>query len=372
MAYVTGSHNFKVGFTSDEGFNDESRARNHRDELDYDFLNGLPNRIQYRALPHFQQERMRETGLFAQDAWTVRNLTLTGGIRWDYVVGSFPSADLPAGLYVPARHVDAQSGVPQWSDISPRFGAAWNVFGDGRTAVRFSMGRYVSLTGSNLTRSFHPFSSSVVTAFRNWNDLMFPVGDPRRGNYIPDCDLKNFSVNGECQGMSSQFFGQFQPQATLFDDSVTKGNRFHTWDTNVEVQHELIPGLGLSVGYNQNWDRNFTVTENVLFKPADYDEFCITAPVDARLPNGGGYEQCGFYDVKPALFGQGQQRTTLSKEFGNQKRTWHGFSFAADGRLPRGISIGGGIGCRTKRGRSVLCGGSAGFAVLSCRDGVGE
>ena len=73
-----------------------------------------------------------------------------------------------------------------------------DVFGNGRTAIKASIGRFNQLTRSDLTRRFHPFSSSINSANRTWNDFTYPAGDPRNGNYIPDCELANFSTNGEC------------------------------------------------------------------------------------------------------------------------------------------------------------------------------
>ena len=81
------------------------------------------------------------------------------------------------------------------------------------------------------------------------------------------------------------------------------GNRGYNWQGAVSFQHELVTGLGLSVGYYRTWYGNFYVTDNILVSAADYDSYCITAPNDPRLPNGG--EQiCGLLDVKPAKFGQ--------------------------------------------------------------------
>jgi hypothetical protein len=310
--------------------------------LNYDFLNGKPNRIQYFAGPFFQQERQNhEIGLFAQDAWKVQRLTLNLGLRWDYITMGFPSADLPAGLWVPARHVDAVSGVPQWSDINPRLGVSLDVFGNGRTALKASIGRFNQLSRSDMTRRFHPFTSSISNANRNWTDV--------NGNFIPDCDLHNFSAQdlsargGDiCGPISAVNFGKFIPTATIFDDSVIKANRDFLWDINVQLDHEVVHGLSVNAGYNHNWDGNFVIQENTLLSPQDFDEFCITAPTDPRLPTSG-QQLCGYYDVKPALFGLGTLRVTNSKEFGTQKRYWDGIVLGANGRLPHGITVGGGL-----------------------------
>jgi len=336
-AYVTGTHNLKVGVSNETGFNDEGRDNNHRDGLSYDFLNGRPARIQYRALPFFQQERQNlELGIFAQDAWTVTDrLTLTLGLRFDWVRMGFPEADLPAGPFVPERHVDALAGVPDWKDINPRYGFAYDVFGNGRTAIRFSGGRYNQLSRSDMTRRFHPFTSSISTANRTWNDA--------DADYTPDCDLANFSPNGECGPISNQFFGQFRPQATQFDEDVISDNRDFLWDYNLEVQHEVTRGLSVSVGYNYNFDGAYQVTDNLAVGPENYDEFCVQVPADSRIPGGGGYEQCGYYDINPAFFGVGELFVTDSDKFGEYKRYWHGFTISANGRLPYGITLGGGI-----------------------------
>ena len=337
VSYVTGTHNVKVGMTLEQAFNDESRSRNNTtDGLNYDFLNGRPSRIQYYAQPYFQQERMNaELGLFAQDAWTIKRLTLNLGIRLDYVTMGYPAASLPAGPFVPARQVSELKGVPQWTDINPRAGFAYDVFGNGRTAVKFSVGRYNELSRSDLTRRFHPFASSVFSAFRNWTDT--------NNDYIPQCNLADFTANGECGVISNVNFGKFLPQATQFTDAVTKDNRDFLWDINTEVVHELIKGLSLSFVYNHNWDGSFTVTDNLAVGPSDFDEFCVTVPTDSRLPNSG-QKLCGFYDIKPALFGVGNLRVANAKEYGAKpQRYWDGFTISANGRLPKQITLGGGL-----------------------------
>ena len=356
MSYVTGTHNIKVGVTDEQGFNDESRSRNNQlncpttcDGLNYQFLNGKPAGIDYYALPFQQAIRQNmELGIYAQDAWKIQRVTLNLGIRYDRISMGFPSADLPAGLWVPARHADARSGIPTWNDINPRIGAAIDVFGNGRTALRTSLGRYNQLSRADFTIRFHPFNSSINNASRTWTDT--------NGNYIPDCNLKDFtrqdlSASGGdiCGVISNVNFGTFNPSAVTFDDSTVTKNRDFLWDYNIDLQHEIIHGLSLDVGYNHNWDGNFTVTDNTAVDPSSFDEFCITVPNDPRL-EGAGTQRCGFYDIQPQLQGLGTLNVINAKSFvgknGNTAlpyRHWDGFWINMDGRLPRNIRVSGGI-----------------------------
>ena len=355
LSYVTGTHNMKFGVTDEQAFNDESRSRNNTvDGLNYDFLNGKPIRLQYYGLPFLQQERQNlELGVFAQDAWKIQRITLNLGVRWDRVSMGFPSASLPAGLFVPARQVTQVKGVPLWNDINPRAGVAWDVLGNGRTAVKFSAGRYNQLSRSDLTRRFHPFSSSVNSAFRTWTDS--------NGNYTPDCDVQNFaaqdlSLSGGdvCGAISNPAFGQFNPSSTTFNQDVLSANRDFLWDINADFQHEITHGLSVNFSYNHNWDGNFTTVQRIVngvaLGPDAYDEFCITVPTDSRLSTSG-QQRCGFYDIKPALFSTPFTINVLNAKNlvgknGNTKlpyRHWDGFTIGMDGKLPYNVKVGGGL-----------------------------
>src|SRR6185436_1863069 len=113
-----------------------------------------------------------------------------------------------------------------------------------------------------------------------------------------------FAANNECLAISDSNFGKLNPRATTFSDNALHGwgNRPQYWEWGTELQRQIRPGLVMNVEYFHNWTRNFVVTDNILVGPADYSEYCITAPLDARLPGGGGFRQCGLYDVAPAKF----------------------------------------------------------------------
>jgi hypothetical protein len=119
-------------------------------------------------------------------------------------------------------------------------------------------------------------------------------------------------------------------------------NRGYNWETSAALQHELFARTSVNVGYFRRWYGNQRVTDNLLLGAADYDPYCITAPRDSRLPDGGGYQVCGLFDVKPAKFGQLDQSITLSENFGEQKEIYNGVDVTLNARLQNGIVVSGG------------------------------
>src|SRR5207237_5027576 len=109
--------------------------------------------------------------------------------------------------------------------------------------------------------------------------------------------------------------------------------RGDNWQGSVSALHELRPGMALTVGYFRAAYGNFTVTDNLAVTPADYTPYCISAPTDARLPGGGGYQVCGLYDVNPTAFGQVNNLVTRASQFGNQTEVYNGFDLVINARF---------------------------------------
>jgi hypothetical protein len=322
-------------------------------DMTYLFVNGVPNRITLQVQPRYIHTKLNQaTGIFVTDRWTKERLTLTLGLRFDYNNGSVPAQDQPAGRFLGARHFDEVTDVPNWKDLSPRLGVAYDLFGDGRTAVKASLSRYVSggpITATALAAN--PVATTVNNANRNWTDL--------NGNFLPECDFLNPVANGECGPLGNRSFGQ-NVVTTVLDPAITQGFgvRPHNWETTVILQHELAPSVGLNVGYYHRQYGHFTVTDNTLVTPADYDPYCVTTPNDPRLPGGGGQEICGYYDVNPAKFGQFFGSVTRADQFGRWEDVYDGVDVSVTSRLGGGIVLQGGTS--TGRQRVKTC-----FAVDS-------
>jgi len=338
VSYVTGSHAFKVGIQNEQGIHDSNESTINPDfPVSYRFQNGVPVQLTMYASPYEQLNRLKaDLGVFAQDTWRIQRLSLNLGLRFDYLNAGVKAQQAAANPFLPARSFEALVKVPEWFDLSPRVGASYDLFGNGRTALKFSAGKYMVASNGEIAKALNPFVTSVNSVNRAWTD--------RDGDFFPDCDLVNPAANGECGVFSNTAFGQ-QRVTTQYSEQISRGfsNRDYLWDVAAEIQHQIGPKLSTSFGYYRNWYGNFAVTDNVLVGPGDYDPYCITAPTDSRLPGGGGYEVCGLYDIKPAKFGQVDNLVRPARDFGNQQRVSDFFQINANTRFDNGIRIGGGF-----------------------------
>jgi hypothetical protein len=351
VSYVTGSHAFKVGFTTQEAWHhayyDDSPQYGVKvgigpGVVSYTFLNGLPASITQYAEPVIFSERLKvNLGLYAQDQWTFKRLTLNYGIRYDYFNAYVPVQDLPAGLFVPARHYDQVNCVPCWKDINPRFAASYDLFGEGRTAVKVNIGRFVAADIYTMVRANNPVTRAVLSATRTWTDS--------NGNFTPDCDLtnpaaQNLTAGGGdiCGALNPTTFGLNNPSANIYDPNTILGfgARSYNWQKSVQVQHQLRRNIGLNVGYFRTSWGAVQKTENTAYTPGDFNSYCVTAPADPRLPGGGGNQICGLFDVTPNKFGA--IANVVSRD-DKSIEVYNGFDVVLDVRLPKGFNVNGGV-----------------------------
>ena len=163
-------------------------------------------------------------------------------------------------------------------------------------------------------------------------------------DYVPDCDLSLAGANGECGALANSNFGTVNPGAS-FDPEIIAGwgKRFYNWEFSGGIQHQLLAGVSLDVSYYRRWFGNFTVTDNTLVAPSDYTPFSITAPLDPRLPGGGGYTIGGLFDLNPNKVGQVSDLITFGDNYGKMLRHWDGVDVSLAMRPRNGLMVQGGI-----------------------------
>ena len=296
----------------------------------------VPVSVRIWSVPTGNRGSVKNLGAYAQDQWTVKKLTLNLALRYDQFLGSVPAQHLIAGPFVPARDFPAVSDDPNFKNLNPRVGAAYDLLGNGKTALKVSLGRYMPIV-SGVTNN--PVSNQAASATRTWNDA--------NGNYVPDCvlDASVPGANGECGRLSDQTFGQVKAGNTTFAaDALTGFNRqSYNWQGSASIQQELRPGMALNVGYFRTWYGGFLATDNQAVTAAAFETYCIKAPVDGRLPGGGGNQICGLYDVKPTSFGQVSNLVTQASNYGNQTEVYNGVDITLNARFGQGGQFSGGL-----------------------------
>jgi hypothetical protein len=349
ISYITGAHNMKVGYMG--GFSNPSQGYyNFTPFVQYRFAGGIPNQLTQTAIfggtGASAVEFVRNlvpTSFFAQDQWTTNRLTLQGGLRYDHILTSYPDSCaggpsyplMPVQICYPARSTEGVS----WTDVTPRLGASYDLFGNGRTAVKFNIGKYVqALTASNSDMDLNPLIRLNLQTTRTWNDR---GGLGINGDYVPQCDLLNPAANGECGAMDNQNFGKdFFTRTSDMNFIHGYGVRPYNWEMALSVQQEVAPRIAITAGLYRRWFGNFYTLDNTLTSASDYTQFSVPIPLDPRLPGGGGGVVPGVYNLNLNKVGQVQDLVESDSVAGAQPtENWQGVDLAVNARLRNGLTV---------------------------------
>ncbi|HEU4687256.1 MAG TPA: hypothetical protein VFS23_02790, partial [Vicinamibacterales bacterium] len=353
-SYVTGSHALKVGYQGAY-----IRVNNWflvpESQLSYRFNQGVPNQFTFRLPEWHQADRTSTAALYAQDSWTRGRLTLQGALRydraWSFSPAEFNGTELTSKFNPAPITFPRTPGVDSFNDITTRIGAAYDVFGTGRTALKFNLGHYLdAATNDSEYTSNSPAARIVRTAMRNWQDT--------NRNKVIDCDIMNFAANGECAALTGDAlnFGSASGNVTQVNQATLRGwgVRQNDWQWGITLQQEVIPRVSAEVAYNRRWFKGAKVTDDTLRGPEDYQQFTIAAPLDPRLPDGGGYPITVAMVTAAAAARGTQNYVTFETDFGPERTLyWHGVDFTVNARIREGLTLQ--LGTQTGRTTEDTC-----------------
>ena len=270
-SYVTGAHAAKFGVQFDWGYDHQPYQREHGSVL-YTFRDGVPISLTVTNSPRNYWGNYRNMGFFAQDQWTTEapHRERRTPLRLPHRIHQ--RADERPRAVRAAHHVAEVEDIPSWKDISPRLGLVYDLFGNGKTALKATFNRYVTASTVVFSTQNNPLTFNS-TATRQWTD--------GNSDFIPQ--------EVELGPLSNRNFGTAVPTTRVDDDiRLGWGARPYNWEMSGGVQHQLFTGVGVNASFIRRSYGSFFVTDNLAMTPADYDQFCITAPNDNRLPNAGG------------------------------------------------------------------------------------
>jgi hypothetical protein len=357
-SYVTGAHSLKFGYQGN-WWRDDREIHANTQDLAYTFTRGIPNTITEYANPYFNNGRAAMTSFFVQDQWTVKRLTVQAALRYDHPWSWFPAVTQPKGQFFPGVDFARADGVTGYNDITPRFGAAYDLFGTGKTALKVSVGKYLQgASVGNLVANSNPslrIPGGALAAFANPNVTRQWLDNNQ--NKIPDCNLQNPNPQSPtttgsidtCGVISNVAFGSNQFVGANFDPGVLSGwgVRPSDWSYGVSVQQQLFARASIEVGYYRRTFTQFTtggtVTDDLNISPSDLTPFFLTAPTDSRLPGGGGQVIGPLYNKTPAAAARVQNLLVKStKDVGDDTRVFNGVDVNINVRSAKGFSFSGG------------------------------
>ena len=336
--YVTGSHNVKVGLQSRSGVNSVVTESNA--DLVQRYRSGVPDSVLVRNAPLYAREGMLhldpDLGLYAQDSWRVKRLTVNPGIRYYYLHESVDPGVAPAGRFVPARTFPGIPDLLSWKNVAPRIGAAYDLTGDSKTALKFSVSKYYASV-TNQYSFYRPLTNQTDT--RNWSDLN---GD-------------DIAQDNEIGPSSNSKFG-LSPERRRDPELKRPSNV----EYNVAIDRQLTSSISVSGAWFKRSFSDFSKTDNLLIAPSDYAAVQVTNP----LTN----QPMTIYNLNRAKLGLSDVLDTTASDSDLNRREYSGFEATFNARLPLGASMFG--GWWSDRDITVACDGDDPNTFIFCDQSV--
>ena len=282
VAYVTGAHSMKVGYEGKMQYSDTTSYQNTQD-ITYTFRNGSPTSLtMLGSNPLTGSIVTHSEALYAQEQWTLGRLTLQGGLRYDYTSSYYPEQRFGGTKYHPAVFVfpeDTTGGITGFHDLNTRVSVVYDVFGNGKTAVKFHAGRYLdTASASGRYQLGNPISRIQTTVGRSWTDS--------ERDFNPDCDLLNpaaqnhTAVGGDiCGAWNNTTFGK-EVFTTTYDPDMFRGwfTRPMEWRLGAGVQQQILPRMSVEADFHRRWIDKWTLIHNRAAGHADFRSVFVSVP----------------------------------------------------------------------------------------------
>lgn len=275
LSYITGSHNVKGGVQYNWGPYVNTRETNGDLQQVYagtaaaPFTNPVSVTV-YNTPLRYQEKLNADIGVFLQDSWALNRLTINSGLRWEYLSHEVAEQSSGHGRFVPAREF-AAIPMPTWKDFAPRFGVVYDVFGNGKTAIKAGFNRYNESRTTQFATKYNPLA--LTSANLTWIDA--------NGDDIAQGERGCTFQTAGCEINFAQLPTNFgvRSLATVDPDFQRTYNLEYTGG----IQHELFPRVSVAATYYRRQFYDLPVSDNTLRTMADYRGVDVVSPLDGTV-----------------------------------------------------------------------------------------
>jgi len=303
-----GRHEFKFGVDYSHMPVEQRDVRFGDVDISYNSSTGLSQNVTMFATPVYTKTALDVLSLYAQDSVSWNRLTVTAGVRWEHVNGYLPEQSSPASAFFPTlqRSFAKIEDVVDWKTVGPRLSAAYDLMGNGRTALKLAAGRYYYMiaAGGGILGGFNP--NGNYSEQYSWNDIngdrKFQLGENVGTPVISRVDTTTVSRDPDYK----------RP----YTDEFTGG-----------IDHELFENLRFSVTATHRVERDVQATSN----PAlPYDTFLTTRADLGRDGVAGTSDDSTFQFYNRTSTAVNRTYFTNDPTF---RQTYNGIEFTATKRM---------------------------------------
>jgi hypothetical protein len=206
-------------------------------------------------------------------------LTLNPGVRFEWYKASVRETSMEAGRFAPARFYPTQYSPAFGPDFRPRFSAVYDLFGDGRTALKMSAGQYSEqMTPQDIIWGYA--DAGARNESRNWFDCAINAAGTACSGVALPTNGDDIAQDHEIGPSGNASFGSrtdVNPAADL--------QRVTNTEYTASLQHQLTSELALNMGYYRRTYDGLIRSDRPFITRADYRAFQVPMPVVSSDPD---------------------------------------------------------------------------------------
>ena len=324
--YVTGSHALKTGVQWHIGQTWNMADANA--DLVQRYRDGVPDSvIVYNTPTRLYALMGADLGIYLQDSWTLKRLTINPGIRYEYFNSSAQAKAVEAGRFVPARSFPEIPDIPNWKNFAPRLGVVYDLTGDAKTAVKASVNKYNRNFTTDFANRYNPLALQSDT--RNWSDCDFLAGTSTCSTRVLATNKDGIAQDNEIGPSNNLNFGL--APARHADPNI---KRPYDIEYSVSLVRQLVTGVSATAAWYRRDTFNLEQQLNTRVTVGDYASFITPSPL-----NG---EPVTIYNLSRAKQGLVDLLDTTATDRSRARVNYNGLELSFSARLPRGGSVFGG------------------------------